>query len=328
MLTTSPEPHAQPRHAPRKRLLEVCAPALTSPVVALGLLLGSACHRTSPELDPSHTRVISQTALSDEILWNLGPEARARVAAISSLADDPQYSDVAGRWPTDVPRLAGQSEALLARTPDLVIIASFTAPETQAMLRAQKVKLRVLDGFTGFADYRTHVRAIAGDLGLQAAGDTYLRSFDTQLQQLKSRVVEASPRPRVVTWHAGNTAGSQTTFQALTDTLALENIPAANGRTGHFALTGEQLIAWDPDIIVTACAPDLATDNGVENGCVRAERQLAAMPGIAATKAARNRGVLAIPPRMLFSSGSGMLDACEYMHTQMIERKLAPGATP
>ncbi len=268
--------------------------------------------------------MISQTTLSDEILWHLGPDARGRVAAVSSLADDPQYSDIAGQWPTSVPRLAGHSETLLHSSPELVIIASFTAPETQALLRSQNIRLRVLDGFAGFSDYRKHVRAIASDLGLTEVGHAYLRDFDRRIDNLRARIVAPSPRLSVVSWHAGNTAGTGTSFDDVADLLSLQNLPAVHGRTGHFNLAGEQLVAWDPDVIVTACLPSPPPTNG----CVEAERTLAATPGIAATQAARNHGLMAIPPNLLFSSGSGMLEAAEYMHTQLVERNLIPGVTP
>ncbi len=46
-------------------------------------------------------RIVSQTLLSDEILWDLGPQVRAHVIAVSKLADDPRYSSVVGRRSSD-----------------------------------------------------------------------------------------------------------------------------------------------------------------------------------------------------------------------------------
>jgi len=287
-----------------------------------------ACRRGEPDGAGTQgaQRVISQTVVSDEILWNLGPEARGRVLAVSSLADDPNYSDIANRWEREVPRMRGTSESLLASNPDLVVIATFTAPETQAVLRAQNIRLRVLDGFRGFADYRSHTRNIAADLGIPQQAATYLKTFDLQLADLRSRVLPRDKPLTVVSWHAGMTAGSDTSFDALAGTLGLQNLPAAQGRSGHFAVTGEQVVAWDPEVLVTACLPTPPGDN--RNGCLRAQVELAAAPGIAATRAARHDGIVAIPGHMLFSSGSGMLDAANSMHIQLIERKLLRGVTP
>src|SRR5690606_372695 len=121
-----------------------CAPARGA-IRTVALLLGwlwvvatvGTCGRSGA--DPQHTstrpeRIVSQVVTSDEILWELGDEVRARVAGVSIMADDPTYSGVANSWPSSVPRVPGTSEALVAARPDLVIVASFTSPETRALL--------------------------------------------------------------------------------------------------------------------------------------------------------------------------------------------------
>jgi ABC-type Fe2+-enterobactin transport system substrate-binding protein len=91
------------------------------------LCIVGGCGRTEADTKPTlrhrPQRIVSQVVTSDEILWGLGSDVRARVAGVSSMADDPTYSGVAHTWPQTVARIAGTSEALVAASPDLVIVA-------------------------------------------------------------------------------------------------------------------------------------------------------------------------------------------------------------
>ncbi|HEY0135779.1 MAG TPA: ABC transporter substrate-binding protein [Nannocystis sp.] len=259
-------------------------------------------------------RVLSQTVLSDEILWTLGPDARARVVGLSVMADDPRYSRVVDLWPPEIPRLAVTSEGLLARDPDLVVIASFTAPEVKALLTAQRVRLLEFDSFTGFADYRAHLRALATAVEAAPAGERAVAELDARLAAL------AATRPAValtaVAWGDGYAATGGTTFADVAAAAGLINLPEQAGLSGHVPVAIEQLVAWDPQIIVVSC-PATAPD---DPACAAAEASFAAGPGISATQAAQGRGVVAIPARDLGSTGEGMLVTAELLQARVLAR--------
>jgi ABC-type Fe3+-hydroxamate transport system substrate-binding protein len=295
------------------------APAVRAPVtcllgqIALSLSL-LACAPAAPRADGPARRVLSQTVLSDEILWALGPEARARVVGVSVMADDPRYSRVAGVWPADVPRLAVTSEGLLARDPDLVVIASFTTPEIKALLAGQHVRLLQFDDFTGFADYRRHLRALAAAVDAAPAGEAMLADLDRRLAALETH------RPELplsaVSWGDGYAATGGTTFADIARAVGLVNLPEQEGLSGHVPVAMERLVAWDPAVIVISC-PAIAAD---DPACPAAERAFAAGPGLAATRAARTGGVVAIPARDLGSTGEGMLVAAELLQARLLAR--------
>ena len=90
---------------------------------------------------------------------------------------------------------------------------------------------------------------------------------------------------------------------------------AEQGLSGHSALSLEQVVAWDPEVLVIACEP---------LGCDAAERELAARSGLAATRAAREGGVFAVPARHLGSTGAGMLDAAERLQARRLARTDLP----
>ena len=279
--------------------------------LAAGLAVLLAC-APPPAPTGRATRVLSQTVLSDEILWDLGPAARARVVGLSVMADDPRYTRVAHAWPAAVPRLAATSEGLLARDPDLVILASFSAPELRALVAAQGVHVLEFDTFTGFADYRRHVREIATAVDAAPAGEALLADMDRRLAALAARRPAASPT--AVSWGDGFTAAGDTTFADIAAAVGLVNLAQRQGLDGHVPVAIELLVAWDPDIIVIACpAAELA-----DPACPAAEAAFAAGPGLSATRAARTGGVVAIPARDLASTGEGMLRTAEALQTRVL----------
>lgn len=287
-------------------------------LLAAALLL-SACAgppEPAPQDSPAR-RVVSQTVLSDEVLWALGPDARARVVGVSALADDARYSDVADAWPPAIPRRALTSEGLLALDPDLAIVASFTSPEVRALLVAHGVRLLELDRFAGFADYRAHVRRIAAAIDVAAAGEHLLASFDAELAALRAR--RPAVRLPAVSWGDGWAAGAGTTFDDIAEAAGLSNLAAEQGLSGHGAIPLEQLVAWDPAVLVVSCPagdPDAAA-------CREAERAAASLPGVAATRAAQEGRIVAVPARALASTGAGMITAAA-----VLQARLTPAEDP
>ncbi|MEM9458754.1 MAG: ABC transporter substrate-binding protein [Myxococcota bacterium] len=250
-------------------------------------------------VDPSTLRVASQTVLSDEVLWDLGPPAHDVVVAVSAMADDARYCRVAQQWPASLPRAAGTSEALLALAPNLVIVASFTAAETRRLLEQAGLRTVVLETFDGFADYRANVRAIAGAVECSEAGERLVADFDARLAAL---TMTAEVGPRVVSWNEGSVPGAGTTFDDAATAAGYRNVPTLEGRRGHLQIGVEQLLAWDPEVIVVPCG---------DTDCSRAAATIAARPGIRATRAAREGAVIGIPSRSLYSTGAGMLDVVQ-----------------
>jgi iron complex transport system substrate-binding protein len=279
----------------------------------LVLLVLSACAGPgghAPE-DSSPTRIASQTILSDEVLWALGPATRARVVTVSTLADDRRYSGAAGVWPPEIPRRAMTSEGILSLSPDLAIIASFTSPEVRALLQGHGVRLLELSGFAGFADYRAHVRTIAAAVGATADGERVVAEFDARIAALAAG--RPSGRLSAVSWGDGHAAAAATTFDDVAATAGLSNMAAEKGLIGHVAVPLEQLVAWDPAVLVVSCPATLPDDPA----CRAAERDAAALPGVTATRAAQTGRIVAIPARELASTGEGMVTAAAILQARL-----------
>ena len=247
-------------------------------------------------------RLASATVLTDRILWDLGEPTRERVVAVSTMADDPRYSDAADLWPAAIPRVGGQAESLIARRPDVVFLASFSAQETRAMLEQAEVKVVVLDAFRGFQDYREHVETVAQAVGAVPAGAKVIQDFDDRLARL--RAPEGGERPTVVSWSDGHVPARATTFHDIATAAGLTNLPAREGLEGHVRVSVETMVTWDPDMVVLACAPG-------PKGCAKATAAFAGTEGLGALRAVKQGGVVAIDAAILSSVGPGMLDAVE-----------------
>lgn len=270
---------------------------------AVGLLSGGllglfvlGCARPSAEPKARSgppQRIVSQVVDSDEILHALGPEVRARVAGVSIMADDPRYSTIAGLWPASTPRLPGVAESLIAAEPDLVILASFSAPQTRALLEGSGIETVILEGFDGFDDYEKRVRTIAKTVGASEAADDIIASFRAKLPP-----PQADQDRTVMSYVAGNVAGAGTTFDDVCTAAGLRNIAAANGIEGHKPVSIEQIVVWDPDFVVIECASD----------CDAAVANVRKTAGLSSLAAARNGRIVAIESRRLLSSGAAMAE--------------------
>lgn len=264
--------------------------------VVLGALLFTiACSRDATPRTGT-ARIVSQVVFADEELWHLEPEIHPRVVGVSPMADDARYSDAVGLWASSLARPVG-AEAIAALTPDLVITAEFTAAETRAALEQIGIRTLELAGWNGFDDYRRHVGEIADALDVEAAGTRRVAEFDAELARLRERFA-GEPHPGVVSWQEGAVAGAGTSFADAAAAAGFVDVAASNGIVGHTTIGVETLVAWDPEYIVVSC----------EDDCTAREREIAARPGIAATRAAKQGGIVAIQAHHLYSVGAGMLE--------------------
>jgi ABC-type Fe3+-hydroxamate transport system substrate-binding protein len=109
----------------------------------------------------------------------------------------------------------------------------------------------------------------------------------------------------VVSWNEGSVPAAGTTFDDAATAAGWIDLPAQEGRRGPLQVSVEQLVAWDPDAIVVPCgSADTAS-------CTHAAAELAARPGLRATRAAREGAVIGVPSHALYSTGAAMLELVE-----------------
>ena len=115
---------------------------------------------------------------------------------------------------------------------------------------------------------------------------------------------------------AGYVAAAGTTFSEISRTAGCRNLAAERGLSGHAPLEVEQLLAWDPEVLVVQCP---------RSGCQNAVAELTRAPGLGALAAVARGDVIPIDARALTSTGAGMLDAVRQLRDGLRARP-APSA--
>lgn len=250
-----------------------CAPFLSRALPALGAEAGAA-HAVKPSgiiaaafgqlPNPAEVRRVFAggppastliTVLAPEKLmgwpWNVSAEARTLLPP--AVRDLPQVGRLAGRGSTM------SNETLLQLKPDLILdIGTVDATYISAMQRvAEQTGLPCLLLHGGLADHPAQLREVGRMLGVAARGEALARWAETTIA-LAERVRAAVPpekRPRI--YYARGPAGLDTGLggsinMETIDFASARNVAAEAGQRGGIAKVSlEQVLAWDPDVILT-----------------------------------------------------------------------------
>lgn len=257
-------------------------------LLALPALLGAG----------SPVRVVSQTVGTDDLLMALA--APGQIAALSNLARDPRYSPYAKEAGRYLALRTGEAEDILRLRPDLVLAASFSTPETVALLRRARVQVLVLDRFESLDDLYANTRRIGRALGRSARAEQLVKAWQDRVAALAARLRGRAPVRVVAVGFYPYTAGAGTTFQDLCEHAGAVNVAAEMGLKGHAPTPGEQMLAWKVDALV---AP---AEAGVD---LRA--RLATLAPYKFMAAFRQGRVVALSAPLLATNSQARLDAYE-----------------
>jgi len=187
-------------------------------------------------------RIVSVTLASDEMLVDLG--ALASVVGVTHLVDNPELSNVAGRYPERVARIGGDVESILSLQPDLVIVASYTRVETVRLLLGAGLPVLRLQAPQTLSDLKANLRLLAAVTDRQARSEAIIASL-TVPQQAATRL------PRVLYYdRSGSTVGPGDLTHELIALAGGYNVMLDTGLKGFQPLTTEQAISLQPDIIL------------------------------------------------------------------------------
>jgi iron complex transport system substrate-binding protein len=114
-----------------------------------------------------------------------------------------------------------------------------------------------------------------------------------ELSAVKARIPVGVRPPRVLSYYpSGDTAGADTSFDAIVRAAGAVNVVAEKGLRGFPKISAEQVAEWRPDFIIRGATPAKAAE---------ARKQLLDNPVIAATDAARNGRIVTLDNRYLLS---------------------------
>jgi iron complex transport system substrate-binding protein len=193
-------------------------------------------------------RVVSQTIGTDDVLLALaGP---GQIAALSHLAHDPLYAPDA-KSAKKYPTLKGSSvEDILRFKPDLVLMASFSPPDSVAVLKKAGVKLYIMEKYETLEDVYECLRQVGDLLGQQQKADKLIASCKERVNKLRNALKEAKPVRVLSAGVYPYISGSDTSFQDLCDHAGAINAAAEAGIVGVVPTPSEKMLSWQIDILV------------------------------------------------------------------------------
>ena len=198
-------------------------------------------------------RIASLNLAADEVLVELVP--RERLVAVTAQADEKGMSNVLGRLPAEIPRFfRADLERLIALRPDLVVVSEYTDPDFLRLLERSGIRYHRMEGLRGLAGYRAAILALGQAVGAPDRARALVARYDASLRGLEQRL-RGAPRPRVLYWASGMTAGDETAIGALIECAGGRNAAAEAGLSGIVPISAERAFLASPDRILVGVWP-------------------------------------------------------------------------
>ncbi|MCK5719002.1 MAG: ABC transporter substrate-binding protein [Thiomargarita sp.] len=234
-------------------------------------------------------RIVSQTLSTDEILLAIClPE---RIIAVSSLAKDVKQSIIAQQAQQIPHQASNNAEQILNLKPDLIFIASYSRAEIVELLQITGAPVFQFSQFRSISDIENNIRIIGYIIGEEQKAAELILQMKTNIQVIRNHLPKNKPVLRVMLYSQwGYVAGRNTTFDDMMQIIGAINIGAEHGIDGHLKISSEQILAWQPDVIVTG-----AILGEFEN----VKQFLLKNPAIAASQAAKMDKIIVIDIRYL-----------------------------
>jgi iron complex transport system substrate-binding protein len=255
------------------------------------------------DADPPQ-RVVSLNLCSDQLLLMLA--APEQVASVSHLAIEKSSSFVATQA-TAYPLNHARLEEIIHLQPDLVLTVPHTNPRLVTNLQQLGFATYQIMLASELAEITTEITRLAKRLGQQAKGEAIVEAMQKQIRASSKQPLEERPsalfyQPRGYTAAAG-------TLQDQAMKLAGWRNPAAEaGFNGYITVPLEQVIDWQPQLLITSNYGD-STES-------RAERMI---HHPALSRLMKNRPRMEIPYRYWICPGPMLAEAVTLLHKALQE---------
>ena len=272
----------------------------------LGLLLSLAY---SPSVTAnsmaSAQRIVSCSLATDEISLELLQRSHHehRLIAVSRLADNPEYSNIAP-VPADLKSRCGtELESLITLKPDLILLAPYTRVEFVHQVKAAKIATFTTEKPDSLEQIEKTIENLGTHLGEDGATRSLLRDFRAKRAIFRSSREQLKKKPRLLHMFGdGSVSGSGTMFDAIAREIGAINVVAERGIKGWPKLSLEQLVTLQPDIVVLAGAP---------SNQAKTLKTLQGLPGVKELQAIKDGRIVLIPEPELGAVSHHVLKAVE-----------------
>jgi iron complex transport system substrate-binding protein len=196
------------------------------------------------------TRIVSVTLATDEILLALVEPSR--LLAVTYLAVDERFSNLPLEAAAVPHTVRADPEQIIALQPDLVFVASYLRGDFIKLLDEAGLVVFQFQEYDSIADIQQNIRLVGQVVGEEARAEALVLAMDARLRVVADRLRQITVRPRVLYWAAhGYTAGRLTSVDDLISHAGGENLAATHGITGPASLSAEQVLAMNPEVIVS-----------------------------------------------------------------------------
>ena len=190
------------------------------------------------------------------------------------------------------------AEKIIALQPELVIIDESVGPlDAIQTIRSTGIKVELINEVWSVGEISTKVGAIAELIGTPLAGQSLADEVRLTISE-SAKAVEGSPRIAFLYLRGGNSiyllGGKGSGADSLITALGGVDVGAAISDTPFSAFSSESFANEDPEILLVM-SKGLESVGGVDG--------LIALPGIAQTRAGKNRAVIAVDDSLLLSFG-------------------------
>lgn len=230
-------------------------------------------------------RIVSQYWAIDEFVYSVVPPEC--VVAVSASAYLKTVSNVYQYVERFHPVIAADPERVLRLDPELILVSDTSRPDFCAIVRDAHIPIyRMFTSFTTLRQIADGIRITGYLTGEDQRAHSEQEEFWTVINKAKAMRPANASSPRILGYSGGFTYGADTLFDDIVRTLGGINVGAQGGLKGYDEATGEKIIRWNPDWIITSA------DSGQEKQVLA---NLLADPSIALTNAARKKHIVVVP---------------------------------
>ncbi|MDF3072792.1 MAG: hypothetical protein K0S54_459 [Alphaproteobacteria bacterium] len=250
-------------------------------------------------------RIVSLNLCTDQLLLDLA--GRERIASVSFLAADPEFSAVAEKA-RGVPANRGLAEEIVALKPDLVLAHKYAGRQAVAMLLRLGVRVVEIDLPQDLAAVMAQIAVVAEAVQEQERGRAMIAAIEQRLAALPPA---AEPRLTAAIYEpSGFAFGANSLADAILRAAGYDNLAARLGVGGYARLGMENLLANPPDILVV---DDTAADRR------SMAQEFLDHPALRQRFAGERR--VAVPRRLWICGGPSVAEAAALLAQARVQRR-------